>query len=147
MSLTTFHDGNYFNHENTVIVGGRDIDEWEYPNLEKDNITVFTTEDIKKYGVQEIMKKAFAIANNGTNGVHISYDLDVIDPKIAPGVSVPAINGINEEEAFLIVDELIKNKNIIKSMDLVEFNPTKDINDKTKNIAIKILEKVIKNFS
>lgn len=145
--LTTFHDGNYFNHENTVIVGGRDIDEWEYPNLEKDNITVFTTEDIKKYGVQEIMKKAFAIANNGTNGVHISYDLDVIDPKIAPGVSVPAINGINEEEAFLIVDELIKNKNIIKSMDLVEFNPTKDINDKTKNIAIKILEKVIKNFS
>lgn len=145
--LTSFHSGNYYKHENTVIVGGRDIDEWEYPNLEKDNITVFTTEDIKKYGVQEIMNRAFEIASKNTNGVHISYDLDVIDPLIAPGVSVPAVNGINEIEAFEIVDELIKNKDLIKSMDLVEFNPTRDIDDKTKDIAIKILEKVIKSFS
>lgn len=145
--LTTFHDGNYFNHCNTVIVGGRDIDKWEYPNLEKDNIKVFTTEDIKKLGVKAVIGEAFKIASNGTNGVHISYDLDVIDPIIAPGVSVPADNGINLEEAYQIVDELINNKDLIKSMDLVEFNPTKDINNKTKDIAINILEKVIKNFS
>ena len=145
--LTDFHDGNFYDHSNTVIVGGRDIDEWEMPNILKDNITVFTTEDIKNLGVKKVMEEAFKIASNNTNGVHISYDLDVIDPSIAPGVSVPAKDGINLDEAFEIVDELVKNKDIIKSMDLVEYNPTKDIDDVTKNIAIDILKKVIKNFS
>lgn len=146
-SLTKFHNGNYFNHKNTVIVGGRDIDDWEMPNLIKDDIKIFTTEDIKKLGVKKVMKEAIEIASNGTNGIHISYDIDVIDPVLAPGVSVPAKDGINVEEAFLIVDELINNKDIIKSMDLVEFNPTRDKDNKTKNIALGILKKVIKNFS
>jgi len=145
--LTTFHNGNYFSHKNTVIVGGRDIDTWEMPNLLKDKITIFTTDDIKKYGIKTIMNKAFKIAGKNTNGVHISYDMDVIDPTFAPGVSVPAVNGINISEAMEIVDELIKNKDLIKSIDLVEYNPTKDIDDKTKKIALDILKKVIKNFS
>lgn len=145
--LTQFFDGNFFNHQNTVIVGARDIDKWEIPNLIKDKITFFTTDDIKKYGVNEIMDKAFEIASNGTKGIHISYDIDVIDPIVAPGVSVPAKNGINYDEAMEIVDYLIKNKDLVKSMDLVEFNPTKDIDDKTEKIALEILEKVIKNNS
>lgn len=145
--LTEFHDGNYYKHCNTVIVGGRDIDEWEMPNILKDNVKVFTTEDIRNLGVKKVMEEAFKIASNNTNGVHISYDLDVIDPKIAPGVSIPAKDGINLDEAFQIIDELINNKVLIKSMDLVEFNPTRDIDNKTKNIAIDILKKVIKNFS
>jgi arginase len=117
------------------------------PNIVKDNVTVFTTDDIKRLGVKKVMDEAFKIASNNTNGVHISYDLDVIDPILAPGVSVPAKDGINLDEAFEIVDELINNKEIIKSMDLVEYNPTKDKDDITKNIAIDILKKVIKNFS
>lgn len=145
--LTKFHSGNYFNHKNTVIVGGRDIDPWEMPNLEKDGIKIFTTDDIKKLGVKKVMDEAIKIASNGTNGIHISYDIDVIDPVLAPGVSVPAKDGISVEEAFLILDELINNKDKIKSMDLVEFNPLKDKDDKTKKIAVDILKKVIKNFS
>ena len=145
--LTTFHQGNYFKHENTVIVGGRDIDDWEMPNLVKDNIKIFSTNDIHRYGVKKIMEEAFKIASNGTNGVHISYDIDVIDPLLAPGVSVPAISGISLNEAYEITDELINHKDYIKSIDLVEYNPTKDIDDKTKKIAINILEKVIKELS
>ena len=91
------------------------------------------------------MNKAYKIALNNTDGIHISYDLDVIDPKIAPGVSVKAIDGINEQEAYEIVDEIIKNKNYLKSFDLVEYNPDLDINDKTKKIAINILTKIIKS--
>lgn len=145
--LTDFHKDNFYNHKNTVIVGGRDIDPWEMPNLEKDGIKIFTTEDIKKLGVKRVMDEAIKIASNGTNGIHISYDIDVIDPVLAPGVSVPAKDGISVEEAFLILDELINNKDKIKSMDLVEFNPLKDKEDKTKKIAVDILKKVIKNFS
>lgn len=145
--LTSYHNGNYYNPKNTVIVGARDIDDWEMPNIEKNNVTVFTTQDIKVQGIDIIIKKAIDIALNGTNGVHISYDLDVIDPKIAPGVSVPAVNGINEEEAYLILDKILKYKNDIKSFDLVELNPTKDIDHKTENIAVNLLDKLVSSLT
>ena len=145
--LTSYHNGNYYNPKNTVIVGARDIDDWEMPNIEKNNVTVFTTQDIKVQGIDIIIKKAMAIALNGTKGVHISYDLDVIDPKIAPGVSVPAKDGINEEEAYLILDEVLKYKNDIKSFDLVELNPTKDIDHKTENIAVNLLDKLVSSLT
>lgn len=144
--LTSFHKGNFYKSTNTVIIGARDLDLKEKINLKENNVTVFTTTDIKEKGVQKIMQEAFKIANQDTNGIHISYDLDVIDPIIAPGVSVPASDGINEEEAMEITDFLIKNKDKIKSMDLVEYNPTRDKEDKTKNIALNILKKVIANF-
>ena len=141
--LTYFHRGNYYNPKNTVIIGGRDIDKWEMPNIEKSGVTVFTTKDIRELGIDNIIKKAMEIALNNTNGVHISYDIDIIDPKIAPGVSVPAINGINENEAYLIINEVLKYKDKIKSLDLVEFNPTRDINKKTETITKNILDIII----
>lgn len=144
--LTNFHIGNKYNYSNTVIVGGRDIDELERVNLENAGVKIFSTEDIHEQGMKNVMKEAIKIASNGTNGIHISYDLDVIDPKIAPGVSVPAKNGINLEEAYEAVDEIIKYEEIIKSIDLVEYNPKFDIEDKTKKIAINMIEKIINNF-
>ena len=144
--LSLFHDGNYYLPENTVIVGGRDIDPWEMPVIEKAGATVFSTKDIKEQGISTIIKKAIDIASNNTKGIHISFDIDVIDPEIAKGVSVPAINGITDEEAYLITDEVLKYKDKIKSWDLVEFNPLKDEDKKTEKIAINILEKVISNM-
>lgn len=145
--LTKFHDGNYYKNINTVIVGGRDIDDWELPNLLKDNIKVFSTDDIHKYGAKEIMRQAFELATKNTNGVHISYDLDVIDPLLAPGVSVPAVSGISVDEAYEIADYIIENKDQVKSLDLVEYNPTRDINHVTEYIAVNIIEKIADNFS
>ena len=109
-------------------------------------VTIFTTEDIRKYGTDAIYKKAFEIASNGTNGVHVSYDLDVIDPEIAKGVSIPAKDGINLQEAYDFVDYIIKNKEKIKSIDLVELNPLRDVDKTTEKIATNILNKLINNF-
>lgn len=145
-SLSNFHNGNFYNFKNAVIVGGRDIDKLEKENLKNAGVTVFSSEDIKKYGTTEILKKAFAIAMNGTNGVHISFDVDLIDPKLAPGVSVPADNGINLEETYSLIDKVIEHKDIIKSMDIVEYNPLKDENNVTKNITKTIINKVLKSF-
>jgi len=111
--------------------------------LKEAGIKLFTTKDIQEKGTKNIMKQAIEIAKNNTDGIHISYDLDVIDPKIAPGVSVKANDGITEKEAFEILDEIIKNKELIKSFDLVEFNPDYDIDNKTEIIANKILENLI----
>ena len=144
--LSPFHQGSFYNPKNAVIVGGRDIDPWEWGNVLDSGVTVFSTKAIRKYGIEQILKKAFAIASNGTNGVHISFDLDLIDPQVAPGVSIPAKDGINLEQTYELVDEIIKYKDCIKSADLVEFNPTLDKNQATENIAKHILTKWIENF-
>lgn len=144
--LTNFHTGNFYNYKNTIIVGGRDIDQLEMVNLEDAGVTVFSTEDIHKYGMKNIMRQAIKLAAANTNGIHISYDLDIIDPKIAPGVSVPAKDGINLDEAMEAVSEIIKNKKLVKSMDLVEYNPLFDKEDKTKIIARRIIEEIVNNI-
>lgn len=144
--LADFHKGNFYSPKNAVILGGRDIDELELPNIQDAGVTLISTEDIHKYGAEAMFKKAMEIASNGTNGVHISYDLDVIDPKIAPGVSIPAADGINLDEAYKIADLINNeiNKSTIKSLDLVELNPLLDKDKVTEKIALEIIERVLK---
>ena len=93
------------------------------------------------------MQKAFDIAGYKTRGIHISYDLDVIDPDIAPGVSVPEFDGINKEEAMEICDYIIDNFDKVSSYDIVEFNPLRDENRKTEQIALNILAKTLNKIS
>ena len=143
-TLSYFFDGDYYDPKKTVLVGGRDIEDPEYINLEKAGVKIFTTEDIHKLGAKKVMEEAYSIATKDTLGLHVSYDLDVIDPKVAPGVSVKAIDGITEKEAYEIRDEIIKRKDLLKSLDLVEYNPDFDKDDKTLNIALNILEPIIK---
>lgn len=145
--LTNFITTNHINPKNTVVVGYRAKEtnaNEEMNNIKKSGVTVFTTEDIKKEGSSNIMKKAIEIASNNTNGFHVSLDLDVLDPNIAPGVSIPEKDGISDNDMYDIVDEMLLHKNLVKSIDLVELNPTNDINNKTKNIALNILNKIIK---
>ena len=142
--LRYFHDGNIIQPARCVVVGARSIDEWEKDNVKYSGITVFTTEDIKERGVNAVMEEAFQIASKRTKGVHISYDLDVIDPELAPGVSVPELNGISEDEAMTINEQIVKHIDQVVSFDLVEFNPLRDINRKTEQIAVNILAQIIK---
>ena len=142
--LTNFITDNFISPKNCVVVGARSIDPWEIGNMIDAGVTIFTTEDVKKEGASNIMKKAIDIATYNTNGVHISLDLDVIDPNIAPGVSIPEDNGISDIDIYLIVDEMLNHKDLIKSIDLVELNPDKDVNNKTRDIALNILNKITK---
>ena len=141
--LTCFITSNYINPKNCVIVGARNIDPLENKNLIDAGVTIFTTDDVKREGASNIIKRAISIASTSTFGIHVSFDIDVIDPVIAPGVSTPEANGINEDEAYEIMNEIIKNKDILKSFDLVEFNPLKDIDDKTKLISLHVLNMLI----
>ena len=146
--LSKFHDGNYYNPQNTVVVGYRALEEnalAEIQNIQTMGVTVYTTEDIKKYGVSKIMEEAFKIAFKNTSGLHISFDLDVIDPDIAPGVSVKEKNGINLDETKEIINFLNTKKKYLKAFDLVEYNPLNDQNNTTLEIANYILENIIKD--
>lgn len=146
--LTKFFDGNYYNPDNTVVVGYRAKEtnaQTELNNIKKSGTHIFTEDDINKYGIEEVMKKAIDIASNGTNGIHISYDLDVINPQVAPGVSVPEVGGFDLNTAYKVGDILCDNIDKIESFDLVEYNPSNDIDNKTLNIAINILNRIINN--
>ncbi len=146
--LSKFHDGPYFDPKKTVVVGYRSLEKnanLEIENIKTMGVTVFTTNDLKENSITKIMNLAFKIAtDNYQNDLHISFDLDVIDPIIAPGVSIPEINGLNEQEVFEITNYLTTKKDYIKSFDLVEYNPLNDINDKTLKIAQNILNKMVK---
>ena len=145
--LSKFHDDNYFNPKNTVVVGYRAYEEnaiQEINNIKMMGVTVYTTKDIKEYGALKIIEQAYSIASKNTDGVHISYDLDVIDPNIAKGVTIKEKDGINLDEAYEITNYLSKQNNI-KSFDLVEYNPLNDTDLETLKIANNILDKMIKS--
>lgn len=142
--LRYYHDGKIIQASKTVIVGARSIDPAEKDNVRYSGVTVFTTQDIKEKGIEAVMDEAFKIAGYKTKGIHISYDLDVIDPETAPGVSIPEFDGISEEEAMKINEYLVKHMKDILSFDLVEFNPLRDIDRKTEQIALNILAQIIK---
>lgn len=138
--LTSFLDPKYINPKKCVVVGARSIDRLELPNLKDAGVTVFWMDDLRREGIDKIIDKAFEIAGDN---VHVSYDLDVIDPKYAPGVTTDVLGGITKDEAFEIADILSSNIDKIKSMDLVELNPLNDIDNKTRDIAVNIINKVI----
>ena len=140
--MSYFHKGNYINPKDAVVVGARAIDPGEQDNLDKNEVLVISTEELR-HDVYSSMDKAF---NRTNKKLHISFDLDLIDPTLARGVSVPEINGITFEEAEMIFDYLIEHKDRIVSLDIVEYNPLRDKDDITLNFAIKLLNKIIDNF-
>ncbi len=142
--LRYYHDGKIIQPSRTVIIGARSVDEAEKDNVRYSGVTVFSTKDIREKGIDAIMDEAFKIAGYKTKGIHISYDLDVIDPDVAPGVSVPEYDGINEDEAMKINNYIINHMNQVLSYDLVEFNPLRDVNRKTEQIALNLLAQVIR---
>ena len=142
--LRYYHDGKIIQPSKTVIIGARSIDEGEKDNVRYSGVTVFTTEDVKEKGIEAVMDEAFKIAGYKTKGIHISYDLDVIDPDVAPGVSIPEFDGLTEEEAMKINEYIINHMKDVLSFDLVEFNPLRDIDRKTEQIALNILAQIIR---
>ncbi len=141
--LGSFHDGNFIPTKNTVVIGVNKINSWERENVKYSGITVFTMEDIKKQGIETIMNQAFAIAGEKTNGIHISYDLNLLSPEVATGVSIPEENGLTEEEIMETITFILKQIDKLTGFDLVELNPTRDLNRKTEQIAVNILAKTI----
>ncbi len=124
--------------ENTVIIGARDLDEQEREMLHRSKITVFTISDIDKRGMKEVVNEAIRLASQGTDGIHVSFDIDVIDPAEAPGVGTPIAGGITYREAHLAM-EMIADSGLLISMDMVEVNPILDYQNKTAELAVGLI--------
>ena len=141
--LITYNHGQCIDPRKTVIIGDRSIDPWEEDNIKYSGVTVYSTEDIKKMGIKTVVDEAFKIALDRNKSVHVSYDIDVVDPDFAPGVSIPEVDGINDKEAMEILEEVLKHINSISSMDIVEFNPLRDEDRKTEQLALNMVARTV----
>jgi arginase len=111
--------------ERTVLIGIRNLDDREKEIVRGSRVKVFTIKDVDRAGIAVVVEEALAIAGRGTAGVHVSFDLDVCDPTIAPGVGTPVKGGLDYREAHLLM-EMVADSGLLRALDLVEVNPILD---------------------
>lgn len=123
--------------EDVVIIGLRSVDREEQKLLGEAGVHVYTMKEIDAYGVARVVRQALEDLSR-LDHVHLSFDLDALDPEIAPGVGTPVRGGLSYREAHLIM-ELINEADIITSLDVVEVNPILDARNGTAELAVELV--------
>lgn len=124
--------------EKTVLIGVRNLDPSEREQVRASGIHVFTMKDIDRHGIASVMERALALAGTGTHGIHVSFDLDVCDPVIAPGVGTPVKGGLDYREAHMVM-EMVSDSGRLMGLDLVEVNPILDSQNQTATLAVELV--------
>ena len=120
-----------------ALIGVRSLDEGEREVLKKLDARIFTMSDVDRLGVERTVREALAHAA-GPGFVHISLDMDVVDPDVAPGVGTPVRGGLSYREAHLVL-ELIAESGLASSLDVVEVNPILDRENETGKLAVELV--------
>jgi arginase len=136
------NDPVYVDPKNCVQIGGRDIDPEERVRMRESGITVFPINMIDKCGMDEIIHRAIEIASDGTEGIHLSFDVDAITPEQAPGTGTTVDSGLTAREAFLAVEVLAESGKLL-SLDMVEVNPILDVRNKTGHLASELIQSAL----
>ena len=124
--------------ENIVIIGARSLDDGEKELIKEKGIKVYTMHEIDRMGMTAVMEDAISYLQERTDGVHLSLDLDGLDPHDAPGVGTPVIGGISYRESHLAM-EMLAEADIITSAEFVEVNPILDEKNKTASVAVALM--------
>lgn len=126
---------------NTVVVGARRLDDAERVALEESDVTVFTMHDIDERGITAVVEDALDIATDGVGGVHVSLDLDWLDPTVAPGVGTPVRGSVEYREAHAALEcvaDRDRGAELLRSVDIVEVNPILDRDNRTAEVAAEL---------
>ena len=121
-----------------VIVGARDLDLGERELLRTHHVHVFTMSDIDQRGISNVMREALSLAGKASDGIHLSLDMDALDPVHAPGVGTPVRGGLTYREAHMVM-ELIADSGHLIGMDVVEVNPILDRENATALLAVELV--------
>jgi arginase len=124
--------------ENIVIIGARALDDGEKILIREKGIKVYTMHEVDRLGMTKVMEETIAYLKDKTDGVHLSLDLDGLDPRDAPGVGTPVLGGISYRESHLAM-EMLAEANIITSAEFVEVNPILDEKNKTATVAVALM--------
>jgi arginase len=125
-----------------VFVGLRDLDPGERNALRARGVSCFTMSDIDRAGMAKVIERAVEIAGKGPGSVHVSLDIDVVDPATAPGTGTPVAGGITYREAHVAM-EIIAESRIAHSIEVVEVNPALDDGVATARVAVELMCSVL----
>jgi len=123
--------------ERTVLIGLRDVDSGERTRIRELGVRAFSMSDVDRIGMERVMEEALAIAA-ADGSLHVSFDMDGIDPTEAPGVGTPVRGGLSYREAHLAM-EMVADTGKLGSMEVTEINPIFDQRNKTAELAVELI--------
>ncbi|MEX1139068.1 MAG: arginase [Bacteroidota bacterium] len=121
-----------------VLIATRDLDDGERKFIKNLGINIFTMEEIDKHGMSEVMARALRKLKD-VDHLHVSFDLDAVDPQVSPGVGTPVKGGLNYREAHLIMETLNESA-IMSSLEVVEVNPILDNRNQSAEFAVELIQ-------
>ena len=127
--------------DDVVVIGLRSVDVEEKRLLRDAGVKVYTMKDIDAYGAGRVVRNAIKSLAH-VDRVHLSLDLDALDPEVAPGVGTPVRGGLTYREAHLLM-ELLNEAGLVSSLDVVEVNPILDIKNGTATLAVELVESLM----
>jgi arginase len=128
----------YADRSRTVQIGLRDVDPSEKENLRASGVQAFTMSDVDRLGMTRVMEEAIRIAGAGGTSIHMSFDMDGIDPSEAPGTGTPVKGGLSFREAHLAM-EMLAESGQLGSIEMVEINPILDTRNQTGALAVGLI--------
>lgn len=131
-----------FDPSKVSILGARELDDPEKEAVKAAGIRVFTMSEVDERGMSACVDEAIARATDGTAGVHVSFDLDVMDPMVAPGVGTPVPGGITYREAHLVCEKVARSGKLV-GFELVELNPVLDLGTQTARVGVALVESAL----
>lgn len=126
--------------ENILYVGARSLDPYEVELIKEQGISRITCDVINSDMIQVL--DTISDFMSRFKQIHVSLDIDVLDPSIAPGTGVPEVGGITEEALHEVLDFILTKSDQVKSLDLVEYNPLLDIEERTDRVVQKLVKTI-----
>jgi arginase len=128
--------------KNVVLAGVRSLDPGEKKLMQKAGLSVFTMTDIDRAGIAEAARRITAFFSGRVDALHVSIDMDALDPAVAPGVGIPLPGGLSHRELLLLAEELAASA-LLKSAEIVEVNPVLDVRNQTACMAVEIAGRLL----
>lgn len=137
-----YYEGTKVDAKNVCFVGVRDLDSEERVLMKKAGVTVFTMSDIDKLGFPEVLGRVKKFFAERCDMVHVSFDMDSLDPMYAPGTGIRLGAGLTNREGLLLMEEMAETK-LVCSADIVEVNPVLDVQNQTSILAVALASRLL----
>ena len=124
------------------FVGTRDLDPGERDLMREAGVTVFSMSEIDRRGFPEVLGRVAAFFRERADAVHVSFDMDVLDPMFAPGTGIPLPAGLTNREALLLMEEMA-DTGLVRSAEIVEVNPVLDVRNQTAVLAVALAARLL----
>lgn len=136
--LLALFEGRFIDPHRVAIIGVRQLDDGEKRLLRKTGVSVYTIADIDREGIRAVLQQALLKVARDADALHASFDMDVLNPDIAPGVGTPVEGGLSYREAHFVMETLAES-HLMKFLEVVELNPILDQQNHTGRLAVELI--------